>query len=228
MDQIIQPLFIITEAIQRGLDNGDLIRIGGVIRNAKTGQIVEFLEEIVTNETSNLGREITETVKTSASVVVKKSTASSLGKKYAVGTIIVAGVAAIGYGSYRLYTYLKKRSEDKKREGLIAYNPELTEYFNNMQTQSMSLSSVKNVVDFFAHYSKGDLSIEITDQELLVIRNLIVRYTIKLCESNNISIDNKQLFIEAKAIAKSELMQDIVYATRVQEEIFAMANNEPR
>ena len=228
MDQIIQPLFIITEAIQRGLDNGDLIRIGGVIRNAKTGQIVEFLEEIVTNETSNLGREITETVKTSASVVVKKSTASSLGKKYAVGTIIVVGVAAIGYGSYRLYTYLKKRSEDKKREVLIAYNPELTEYFNNMQTQSMSLSSVKKVVDFFAHYSKGDLSIEITDQELLVIRNLIVRYTIKLCESNNISIDNKQLFIEAKAIAKSELMQDIVYATRVQEEIFAMANNEPR
>ena len=228
MDQIIQPLLKITEEIQRGLDNGDLIRISGVIRDAKTGQIVVFLEEIVTNETSNLGREITETVKTSASVVVKKSTASSLGKKFAVGTIIVVGVAAIGYGSYRLYTYLKKRSEEKKQEGLIDYNPELTEYFNNMQTQSMSLSSVKKVVDFFAHYSKGDLSIEITDQELLVIRNLIVRYTIKLCESNNISIDNKQLFIEAKAIAKSELMQDIVYATRVQEEIFAMANNEPR
>jgi len=228
MDQIIQPLLKITEEIQRGLDNGDLIRISGVIRDAKTGQIVVFLEEIVTNETSNLGREITETVKTSASVVVKKSTASSLGKKFAVGTIIVVGVAAIGYGSYRLYTYLKKRSEEKKQEGLIDYNPELTEYFNNMQTQSMSLSSVKKVVDFFDHYSSGDLSIEITEQELLVIRNLIVRYTIKLCESNNISIDNKQLVIEAKAIVKSELMQDIVYATRVQEEIFAMANNEPR
>jgi len=219
--QVSQPTFNIPEVIAAGLASGEYKQFGGIVRDAFSGQIVTHLKEVTQKDSSSTSQAIAEVAKTSANIVVKKSTASSLGKKFSVGTIIVVGVAAIGYGSFRLYTYLKKRSEEKKQEGLIAYNPELTEYFNNMQTQSMSLSSVKKVVDFFDHYSSGDLSIEISDQELLVIRNLIVRYTIKLCESNNISIDNKQLVIETKSTVKSELMKDIVYATRVQEEIFA-------
>lgn len=224
---VIQPVLSMSEAAEAGLNLGNLFISGGVVRETATGKIFEHLKDETTKNPVSSIESALETAKTasvakaSTSVVVKETTSLSLGRKFAVGTLIVVGVAAIGYGSYRLYTYLKKRSDEKKQEELIAYNPELTEYFNNMQTQSMSLSSIKKVVYFFDHYSNGDLSIEITDQELLVIRNLIVRYTIKLCESNNISIDNKQLFIEAKATVKSELVQDIVYATKIQEVIFS-------
>jgi len=228
--QVIQPKFSISDLSFAGLLTGDFVRTGGVIRDAASGKIVEHLKDAISMEPASSSQAIAETAKTSASVAVKKSTALSLRNKFAVGTIIVVGVAAIGYGSYRLFTYLKKRSDEKKQEEIkkansevISYNPELTEYFNNMQTQSMTLSSVKRVIEFFEYYSNSDLSIEITDEEMLVIRNLVVRYTIKLCESNNISLENKQLYIEAKTIDKDDLLYEILYSTKVQEEIFAQA-----
>lgn len=116
----------------------------------------------------------------------------------------------------------------KKENNVFLYNTELTEYINNMQSQSMSLSSIKKVIDFLDEYSKSDLSIEITDDEMMVIRNIIIRYTIKLCESNNISLENKQLHIDSNTLNRSEMIQEIVNAVKVQEEIFVMVNNEPR
>ncbi len=228
--QVIQPKFNISDFAFAGLATGEFVRTGGVIRNAATGKIVEHLQDAISNNTDSSNQAIIEAAKASTSVSVTKSTSLSLRNKFAVGTLVVVGVAAVGYGSYKLYTYLKKRSIDKKQgevikeeSEVIIYNPELTDYFNHMQTQSMSLSSIKKVVEFFERYSNSDLAIEITDEEMMVIRNLIVRYTIKLCESNNISLDDKQLFVEAKTSNQNELLQEIIYATNVQEEIFAYA-----
>ena len=85
----------------------------------------------------------------------------------------------------------------------------------------MTLSSVKKVIEFFEKYSNGELAIEISDEEMLVIRNIIVRYTIKLCEINKISVDNKHLSIQPKTKIKKELLDDIFYATKFQQRIFA-------
>jgi len=226
---VIQPIFKISDFAAAGLAIGKFYRTGGVVRDVATGQIVEHLKDAVTKNPASSSQVLAGTSKTT-SVALTKSTPLSLGKKFAVGTIIVAGVATIGYGSYRLYTYLKKRSDEKKQEEVqkendevIAYNPELTEYFNNMQTQRMTLSSIRKVVDFFEYYSNSDLSIEISDEEMLVIRNLIVRYTIKLCESNKMSLEDKQLYIEAKSVDKNDLVYEIIYSTKVQEEIIAQA-----
>jgi uncharacterized membrane-anchored protein YhcB (DUF1043 family) len=231
--QVIQPFFDISDAAAAGLAAGTLVRTGGVIRDAATKQIFEHLKDAAPNNATSSSQAVINTAKTanvakaSTSVAIKESTSLSLGRKFAVGTLIVVGVVAIGYGSYRLFTYLKKRSDEKRQKELIkqnneviAYNPELTEYFNHMQTQSMTLSSIKKVVDFFEKYSDSDLSIEITYEEMMVIRNLIVRYTIKLCEANHISLEGKQLSFEAKPQNKDDLLREILYATQVQEKIF--------
>ena len=235
--QVIQPVFNISDAAAAGMAIGTLYRSGGVIRDTTTGRIVEHLKDIAIKDKVSSTSALSETVdiarnvaKSSTRVVVKKSTALSLGSKFAVGTLIVAGVAAVGYGSYRLVTYLKKHTEDniqvKVTEGtsdVIEYNPELTEYFNNMQSQGMTLDSIKDVVKFFDNYSKGGIEIEITNEEMMVMRNLIVRYTIKLCEANNISLENKQLDTETSITDSNDLLNEILYATRVQGEIFTIA-----
>lgn len=227
---IIQPLLSMSDLAEAGLASGKYIRRAGNIVEVATGRVVEQLKDVIDNNRDTSSQVIIEATKETANIAIKESTSISLRNKFAVGTLVVVGVAAVGYGSYKLYTYLKKRSIDKKQEEVIKeeseviiYNPELTEYFNHMQTQSMSLSSIKKVVEFFERYSNSDLAIEITVEEMMVIRNLIVRYTIKLCESNNISIEDKQLFVEAKTSNQNELLQEIIYATNVQEEIFAYA-----
>ena len=227
---IIQPLLSMSDLAEAGLASGKYIRRAGNIVEVATGRVVEQLKDVISNNRETSSQAIIEASKETANIAIKESTSISLRNKFAVGTLVVVGVAAVGYGSYKLYTYLKKRSDDKKQEevikeenDVIIYNPELTEYFNHMQSQSMSLSSIKKVVDFFERYSDKDLAIEITDEEMMVIRNLIVRYTIKLCESNNISLDDKHLFVEAKTLNQNDLLQEIIYATNVQEEIFAYA-----
>lgn len=231
--QVIQPNFNISDFAYEGLLNGEFVRIGGVIRERATGKIVEILKDAANKDSVNSIQTVVDAVKTSTSITVKKSTSLSLGKKFSVGFFFVVGVAAVSYGTYRLYTYLKKRSDEKKHEEVekaenevIIYNPELTEYFNNMQTQSMSISSIKKVVEFFEKFSNGDLSIEISKEEMLVIRNIIVRYTIKLCESNNISLSDKQLNVETDKLSEKELLKGIINAIRVQEEIYVMVENE--
>jgi hypothetical protein len=225
--KIIHPDFTISDKSAAGLLAGKYVRTGGVIRNRDTGKIVEHLKDISSRDLKGGNQAVAQTAKTT-SVVIKKSRTLSLGSKFAVGTLIVVGVAAIGYGSYSLFTYMQKQKEAKQRvdetqknNDLIEYNPQLTEYFNNMQTKKMKLSSIKKVISFFEKYSKGDLAIEISNEELLVIRNLIVKYTIKLCETNKISIDNYRLTIDAKTIKNEDLLGEIVYATKIQQEIFA-------
>ncbi|GEM_PF-3331487 len=233
---VIQPTFEISDLAAAGLAVGKYVRTGGVIRNASSGQIIEHLKDTFGNDKVSSSSAILESVdvasvaKSSTRVAVKEITSVSLARKFAVGTLIVVGVAAIGYGSYRLFTYLKKRTEDNKQievinenNDVIEYNPELTEYFNNMQTQSMTLDSIKDVAKFFETYSNGDIEIEITDEEMRVMRNLIVRYTIKLCESNKISLESRQLDTETNIIDANDLLEEILYATKVQEEIFALA-----
>jgi hypothetical protein len=45
MNPLISATFVLDEEIAKGLGSGELIRLGGVIREAATGRIVTFLRE---------------------------------------------------------------------------------------------------------------------------------------------------------------------------------------
>ena len=230
---VIQPTFEISDLAAAGLAVGEYVRTGGVIREASTGHIVEHLKDTFVNGKVSSSSAILETVdfandvaKLSTRVEVKDGTRISLGNKIAVGTLVVAVV----YGSYKLITYLKKQNEENKQiqvtnenNDVIEYNLELTGYFNNVQTQSMTLDSIKDVSRFFETYSNGDKEIEITDEEMKVMRNLIVRYTIKLCKANKIKLKNIELNSEINIKNHNDLLAEILYATKIQEEIFTIA-----
>lgn len=229
MQQIIQPVLSMSEITAAGVVKGDFKIVGGVVRDVLSGRIVEILKDASNKDYDSSRRAINEAAKLSKDIAIKEGTSLSLKNKFAVGTLVIVGIGALGYGSYKLYTYLKNTSKKDQIDDsvqndneIIVYHSELTEYFNNMQNQSMSLSSIREAFDFFDKYGNSDVSIDITQDEMLIIRNIIIKYTIKLCESNNISLENKELYIDSQSLNEKDLLKEIVYATKVQEEIFAM------
>lgn len=226
----VQPPFDISNEMLLEVMTGKLNITGAVVRDA-TGQIVKHLEPAATKSIVESTQPVVEaatSIAKEATTSIAKETSKSLGQKFAVGTLIVAGLAAAGYGTYKLVTYLKKQAVKKDlsqskvvSDEIITFNPELTEYLNRMQNQSMTLDSIKNVVSFFENYNNNNLPIEVTDDEMKVLRNIIVRYTIKLCELNQISLDDKKLVLEAESTNKDDLIYEILYATNIQQGLFA-------
>lgn len=223
---IIQPTLSYSDLAASGLADGTLYFSGGVIRETANGHVFEHLKDVVSTNQMEKTEIVT---KESTNIAIKKSTKMSLGSKFAIGSLIVVGVSALAYGGYKLYTYISDKNqnnnkdEDKKindNNSIISYNPELTDYFNSMQAQTLTIKEIKEVIAFFDAYSNGNLSIEISQEELLVLRNIIVRYTIKLLEANNIELESKPLEIEASSNSKEELLKEINKAIKIQEKVF--------
>lgn len=49
MDPVVSATFVLADAMAKGLESGELIRLGGVIREAATGRVVTFLREAGSN-----------------------------------------------------------------------------------------------------------------------------------------------------------------------------------
>jgi len=227
--------FDISEEIIIGLISGKYIRTGGVIRDT-AGRIVLILKDGVSNNSSEATANAMQSVdvasaaESAAKVAIKDGSRVALGKNIAMGALVVAGLTAAGIGTYKLVTYLKKHKEDNKSvevlsENYVVFenNPELIEYFNNMQTQNMTLKSIREISKFFVTYSNGEVDIEITDEELKAIRNVIVRYTIKLCEVNEFGIENREFDTETSIKDANDLLEEILFATKIQEDVLTTA-----
>lgn len=217
--RVIQPAFTISEKAYAGIASGQYVRIGGVVRSISDGRIVEHLKDVATVKTA-----ITNSAnKTALSTTV--SNGLPIGKTALISGCVGFGVAALTGLGFWAWKHFKKRSEEKKQEETDTYKEYLDEYITNIQTQNLSLRSIKNVFDFFDHFSNGDLSIEITDEELKVLRDIIVRYTIKLCETNDIVIKNK-IPLQDKSTSRKDLLQEIKYATKIQEQVYLLERND--
>ena len=102
---------------------------------------------------------------------------------------------------------------------LIGYNPEITEYLNATKNKTMSFDKIADVVKFFELYLNGEnLNIEITDSELMVLRNIFVKYAIVLSETDKMK--KTGLSLEAKSKKREDLLEETLIALRYQEDIF--------
>ena len=223
---VIQPTLSYSDLAASGLANGTLYFSGGVIRETANGHVFAHLKDAASTNQTETKKIIS---KESTNIAVKNSTKMSLGSKFAIGSLIVVGVTALAYGGYKLYTYIAEKSQTNEKSGnkknndnnsIISYNPDLTEYFNSIQSKTLTIKEIKKVITFFDAYSNDELSIEISQEELLVLRNLIVRYTKKLLETNNIELESKPLEIEASSNSKEDILKEINKAIKIQEEVF--------
>ena len=216
MSMIIQPTLEIADEIAAGLSSGIYKRDGGVIRNASTGEIVKILKD------TEIKNSISSTAPTIAdAAAVSKKVGLSTGAKVGIGVLVVVGVSLATYGAYKLYAFVKKKNVKKKdTNALIGYNPEITEYLNAAQNKTMSFDKIVGVVKFFEMYSEGkNLNIEISNDELLALRNIFVKYAIALAKQNNIEYE-PVLAIEVKSKKTEDLLEESLVALKFQREIF--------
>ena len=135
--------------------------------------------------------------------------------------MVVASVALATFGAYKLYAFVKNKNS-KKEDGnaLIGYNPEITEYLNATQNKTMSFDKIVGVVLFFEKYLDGkDLNIEISNDELLVLRNVFVKYASALAKENKIE-SKPVLTIEAKSHKTKDILEESLVALRFQKDAF--------
>lgn len=86
----------------------------------------------------------------------------------------------------------------------------------------MSLNVLKRTIAFVDSISNGnDVTIEISDEEMTVLRNIITRYLVQLCKANNVPIKNKVLSIDAKVQPKELSLKEIKNSLAIQEKIFS-------
>ena len=99
---------------------------------------------------------------------------------------------------------------------------EVAEYISHINNQTMSLNVLKRTIAFVDSISNGnDVTIEISDEEMTVLRNIITRYLVQLCKANNVPIKNKVLSIDAKVQPKELSLKEIKNSLAIQEKIFS-------
>ena len=189
--------------------NGKAYVDGGVVRD-DGGRIVEILKEAsLENGSSQVNNVVSNTSKISLST----------GQKVVIGTLVVAGAAAVGYGVYKLVGVIKKKKA-KQQTDIIGYNPEITEYVNGVVQGQLSLGSIKKMIIFFEMFgANDDVNIDISVEEMKVLINLSKRYLENICKINNIPIDSS-LLIESKSNTKEEAVEEMVLLLNKEKELF--------
>ena len=210
---IVQEKLMISEAAEQLIKSGQGYRDGGVVRN-NDGTIFEILKDALNSKKD-------EKVMIENPTQQVPNVSLSVGKKIAIGTLIVGATAAAGYGIYKLVGFVKKKKEKKQcKEEIIGYNSEVTEYLNGMYQGTLNLKTIKSIIAFFELYGlSDDTNIQISIEEFNVIINITKRYLANICKLNKISIDSKFL-IDKQVSTKEEALDEMMCLLKIEKDIF--------
>ncbi|WP_406708906.1 hypothetical protein QEV61_05400 [Trueperella pyogenes] len=159
----MQVVLDVPPDIYTGLASGALVRVGGVVRNAKTGAIVKHLGE---------GRLPAKEAANSVANVAQRVWASPAGK---AGVVVVAAVGLVMSGKVVADKWANRR-HDK------ALNAALKAYLNAAQAGEMTVEVIDNLSGAIksANGSGSNDSVQIAEQ----IVSLVEEYTVALAQAN--------------------------------------------
>lgn len=174
---IVQPTFQVPPDIETGLLNGDLIRYGGVVRDAG-GRLVTHLKEIPDAEKSIIEG--------------AQRTASRLKNPWvAVGVGIV--LVAVGGGVVLALKRRKKDAEFAVPECVQEYIRSLRLYLDAIQNGTLSpqlIDRLATALDSLAAYGEeGEVVIAFSPEQLGRLIEIVVDYTTDLVAANGVELD---------------------------------------
>ena len=217
---VYQPTLEISIEASEGVNSGKYEIIGGIVRNTDTKQVVEWARDT----TPEISKQNTEPInEPKEPSLTDPNSEDSIGKEVCIGVCIDATIALVGWGAYKFFKWLTKdKSKPKEETKATKLHFVVAEYISHINNQNMSLSAIKNTIAFLDSISNGnDVTIEISDEEMTVLRNITTRYLAQLCEANNVPIENKVLLIDAKAQPKELSLKEIKSSLAIQEKIFS-------
>lgn len=196
-----QIAFEIPELIQQGIDNGTLIRFGGVIRD-QAGHIVEHLKEVPLPKTDN------DTNKSKIMEFAKKN------KYFLIGTVVVTAVAA---GITYIVIRNNKNREEKIPKCVADFNKSFTKYFDSIRKGNVSEEKVDEVMLALEEIKKnqdvGNIHITFSVENINILLEMIRKYTIKFAEANSFKIPEDDFDRENE-------ISSLLHYLKIQKQVF--------
>lgn len=197
---IIQVSMSISDESLVGLVSGDLVRTGGVVRDAG-GHIFEHLKDASKKEVASQGKKIATQTK---SISIDNLETSFITKAISVANnnkrktgLIISGVALLGASTvYRVSKITKKKNNKQISE--VEENTELNDALNNYITSArkgeLTIEIIVNLKKKLTEIRKSEDStvVKLDVKQLQNLIGYISKYTKELAKVNSYEIANKQ------------------------------------
>ena len=177
---LIQVAMEVPDDIALLIDAGELIRRGGVVRDA-SGHIVKHLKEVDLPDAAE-GAEMTQ-----------KALAMAKQYKYPLIGIGIAAVAAIGgVVAYKLTTKQKNDADKKLSEDAVAFNEAMTRYLDSIKDGNLNEGDLEGIIRQVDGLREGldgkTVTHDIDGGQLETLVDMLRTYTEKLAAANGASL----------------------------------------
>lgn len=185
---IIQVPFDIPPEIQEGIDAGTLIRIGGVVRDALTKQIVKHLDEATVHDSVDtvVNTPIKqEGILTKAVGFIKDNKNPIICISVVTATIAAAAIT---------YVVIKKKNNKKIKvpKCVVDFENAFITYIDAIKNEKIDEIVIDNLISSLAELKNnenaGNITITIPVENADLFLNMIVGYTKKFADANSYDI----------------------------------------
>lgn len=198
---VAQITFEIPLEIQKGIDEGTLIRFGGVVRN-QAGQIVKHLREIPVSKVD------------SNAIGSKIMGFAKRNKYFLIGTVIVT---ALTVGVTYVVVRNKKNEEVKIPKCVVDFNEAFTEYVNSIRKGNVNEEKIEKVMialeELKMNQENGNINITFSIENTNMLLSMVSNYTIKFAEANSSEIPEAD-------IDKENEINSLQHFLKIQKQIF--------
>lgn len=177
---LIQVAMEVPDDIALLIDAGELIRRGGVVRDA-SGHIVKHLKEVDLPDVAE-GAEM-----------AQKALAMAKQYKYPLIGIGIAAVAAIGgVVAYKLTTKQKNDADKKLSEDAVAFNEAMTRYLDSIKAGNLNEGDLEGIIRQVDGLREGldgkTVTLDLDGGQLETLVDMLRTYTEKLAVANGASL----------------------------------------
>ena len=194
---VIQVAFDIPPAIQKGIDEGTLIRYGGVVRDT-LGHVVKHLDEVPVSKKKNSVNKIIE--------FAKKN------KNFLIGTVIVTAIAGITY----VVVKNKKNEEVKIPKCVADFNESFMRYIDAIKNGTVDEAKIDDVMksldEIKKNQKKGNIDITFSIENAKLLLDMVRSYTIRFAEANSYEI--------AESLEKQNEINSLQQYLKIQKQVF--------
>lgn len=195
---LIQVALEVPDDVYFALLNGDLIRRGGVVRNA-AGQIVAHLEEVcpvdgeagevVAAKAAELAKQNKSLLKQNQKLAARAAKLATQNKVILIGVGVVATAAAVGGAIAHV---VKGRKKARRAESLSdveqSFNAAMKSYLDYLRRGELNEAAlgevIANIDDVKVGLIEGTLTIDFTDGQLDALVMMLKDYTERLASAN--------------------------------------------
>ena len=198
---LMQVELEVPDDVYMALLNGDLIRRGGVVRDA-AGQIVIHLKEVgavdeeagkaVAAKAAAMAKQNKALIKQNQQLAERAAMLAKQNKVILIGVGVVAAAAAVGGAIAHVIKGCKKKEDELLSEVESSFNAAMKTYLDSLrggELNEVALAEViANVDEVKNGLDGGTLTIDFTDGQLDALVAMLKDYTERLAKANKVEL----------------------------------------